>query len=181
MIQIIAEIAGYLASVLLAISLLINNDLKFRWFTTSANVCFIIYGTVIQAYPVIVTNSILLFINIYQLLKIYNREEDFDLIEFTPGDKLGDKLINKFLSFHKNDIDAYFPNFLFEIKGYQLRFIVLRDMVIANIFVASIENGIGWIEINYTVPKYRDYKVGRFIFDQEKKYLISKGVKKLVY
>ena len=55
-------------------------------------------------------------------------------------------------------------------------------MAVANIFVASINaDGSAIVKINYTVAKYRDYKVGKFIFDHEKKYLLSKGVKVLVY
>jgi hypothetical protein len=54
--------------------------------------------------------------------------------------------------------------------------------VIANVFAATLDSdGTAIVNLNYTVEKYRDYKVGRFIFDREKKYLISKGVKRLVY
>lgn len=34
MIEIIAQALGYIASILLAISLMVNNDLKFRWLNT---------------------------------------------------------------------------------------------------------------------------------------------------
>ena len=42
-------------------------------------------------------------------------------------------------------------------------------------------NGSAIVEINYTVPKYRDYKEGEFIFNNEQKFLISKGVHSLIY
>ena len=61
-------------------------------------------------------------------------------------------------------------------------FVVLRDLVIANIFTASIlKDGSAIVNINYTVPKYRDYKVGKFIFERENRFLISKGIKCLIY
>jgi len=63
-----------------------------------------------------------------------------------------------------------------------VRFIVLRDLVIANIFIATVSaDGNAFVKINYTIPKYRDYKVGKFIFDKENKYLLLKGVKQIVY
>jgi hypothetical protein len=174
----IAALVGYLASLLLAISLVVNNDLKFRWLNTFGCLSFIIYGILISAFPIILTNAILLFINLFYLVKIYRTEEDFDFLEF----KTGDKLIEKFLSFHKADITAYFPQFNLYQEGNEISFAVLRDMVIANIFVATLtHDGIAIVKINYTVPKYRDYKVGKFIFEKEKKYLISKGVKQVVY
>jgi hypothetical protein len=174
----IAALLGYLASVLLAISLIVNNDLKFRWLNTFGCLSFITYGILINAFPIILTNGILLFINLFYLVKIYRTEEDFDFLEF----KTGDKLIEKFLSFHKADITAYFPAFNLYEEGSDISFAVLRDMVIANIFVATLtDDGIAEVRINYTVPKYRDYKVGKFIFEKEKKYLVSKGVKQVVY
>jgi hypothetical protein len=59
---------------------------------------------------------------------------------------------------------------------------VIRDLVIANIFVAKLNDaGEAHIQLNYTLDKYRDFKIGRFIFEREKEFLIAKGVKKIVY
>lgn len=174
----IVLLVGYAASVLLAISLLVNNDLKFRWLNTWGCIAFIIYGVMINALPIIITNSILLLINAFHLVKIYRRNENFDLLEFSKDDKL----IHKFLSFHQNDIQAYFPEFNPEEEGNNINFVVLRDMIIANIFVASVMNdGTALVKINYTVPKYRDYKIGKFLFQKEKQFLLSKGIQRLVY
>jgi len=178
MTAIIILIVGYTASLLLAISLLVNNDLKFRWLNTLGCIAFIGYGILIHAFPIILTNSILLLINLFYLIKIYRTHEDFELIEF----KGEEKLVHKFLSFHQSDIQAYFPEYRQEETGNNINFVVLRDLVIANMFVAELtEDGTAIVKINYTVPRYRDYKVGRFIFDRENKYLVSKGVRRLIY
>jgi len=169
---------GYLASVLLAISLLVNNDLKFRWLNMFGCLAFIVYGILINAFPIILTNATLLLINLFYLIKTYNTREDFDLMEFQPGEKI----IKKFLQFHEKDILHFFPEFRLAGGDNDLRFIVLRDMVIANIFIAEVSNdGKAYVKINYTVPKYRDYKVGTYIFDKEKSYLLEKGIKQVAY
>jgi len=169
---------GYLASLLLAIGLLINNDLKFRWFNTGGNIAFITYGILLHAIPVVLTNTILLTINLFYLYKIYNRKELFELLEFNSRGIL----IDRFLSFYKQDIASYFPHFKREQLEGNVNFVVLRNLVVANIFSARLTNdGYAEVILNYTVAKYRDYKVGRFIFEQEKEYLVSKGIKKLVY
>jgi hypothetical protein len=178
MLQQIAPYFGYLASVLLAIGLLVNNDLKFRWLNTGGNIAFIIYGVVLGAVPIILTNCILLAINLFYLYKIYNRKEHFEILEFSNGGIM----IDKFLSFYQTDITVYFPDFKREHLEGNLNFVVLRDLVIANIFSAKPANdGTAEVIINYTVTKYRDYKVGRFIFDKENQYLISKNVNKIYY
>lgn len=178
MIQQIAPWLGYLASLLLALGLMVNNDLKFRWLNTGGNVAFIIYGAVIGAVPVILTNCLLLSINIVFLYRIYNRKEHFELLEFSNGGIL----VDRFLSFYQKDITRYFPNFRREQMEGNLNFVVLRDLVIANIFSAKTDaDGRAEVILNYTVPKYRDFKVGSFIFDTEKEFLLSKQVNKVYY
>ena len=171
-------ILGYLAFILLAISLLVNNEIRFHWLNSLGSLSFVLYGLMIDAFPIIITNGFLLCINIYYLIKIYTTDEDFDLIEFFSNDTL----IQKYFSFYQKDILTFFPDFSLQDKENELRFIVLRDLAFANIFVAQISSeGIAYVKINYTTPKYRDFKVGKFIFEKENKYLKSKGIKQIVY
>jgi hypothetical protein len=59
---------------------------------------------------------------------------------------------------------------------------VLRDLVVANIFGAKPgEHGNAAVMLNDTVPRYRDFKVGRYIFETGKKFLHDKGIKRLYY
>lgn len=176
--EFIPQALGYLATLMLAISLMVNNDLRFRWLNTLGCLCFILYGLSIGAFPVILTNSLLLLINLFYLVKIYTAQEVFDLLEF----KGEETLVKKFLSFYQKDIQVYFPAFKLEITENDIRFVVLRDLVIANMFIANLSaDGTATVKLNYTVAKYRDYKVGKFIFDKEKNFLVSKGVKKILY
>ena len=178
MMNLLAQLMGYLAFIFLAVSLWVNNDVKFRWINSLGCLSFIIYGIFIHAFPIVLTNSVLLAINIYFLFKIYRRQEKFDLVEF----KNDAALIPRFLSFYKKDIEAYFPGFLLHKDESEIKFVVLRDIVIANIFVATINTtGDAFVKINYTVPKYRDYKVGRFLFDEGKQFLHKMGVKRIIY
>lgn len=178
MINIIAQLLGYLAFIFLAVSLWVNNDIKFRWINSLGSLSFIFYGILIHAFPVVLTNSVLLAINIFFLFKIYRRQEKFDLVEFRNDAAL----IPKFLSFYQKDIEAYFPGFAMAEQENEIRFVVLRDIVVANLFVATVNsNGDAFVRINYTVPKYRDYKVGRFLFDEGKEFLHNKGIKRIIY
>jgi hypothetical protein len=178
MLQDLAPWFGYLATLLLALGLLVNNDIKFRWLNFSGNIAFIVYGVVLNAMPVILTNALLLCINIYFLFRIYNRKELFEILEFGTGGIM----VERFLEFYKTDIDLYFPNFTGKELEGNLNFVVLRDLVIANTFSTRLsENGTAEVILNYTVAKYRDYKVGRFIFEREKQFLLSKGVQKIYY
>ncbi len=174
----IAPYFGYIASLFLALGLIVNNDLKFRWLNTCGNIAFIVYGAVLGAIPVVLTNTILLCINLFYLYRIYNRKEHFELLEFSTGGIL----IDRFLSFYSKDIRHYFPDFNREQLDGSLNFVVLRDLVVANIFSASCDaEGNAKVILNYTVPKYRDFKVGTYIFDTEKSFLTSRSIKRVYY
>jgi hypothetical protein len=178
MINILAQLLGYLAFIFLAISLWVNNDIKFRWINSLGSLSFVFYGIFINAFPIVLTNAVLLSINIYFLFKIYRRQEKFDLVEFTKDAAL----IPKFLAFYQKDVQSYFPDFIMEDKNDEIKFVVLRDIVVANIFVATVDAaGNAFVKINYTVPKYRDYKVGRFLFDEGKSFMNQKGIKRIIY
>jgi hypothetical protein len=178
MINLIIQLLGYLAFIFLAISLLVNNDIKFRWINGLGSLSFIFYGIMINAYPIILTNTVLLCINVYLLIKIYKRQEKFDLVEF----KMDDALIPQFLAFYQNDMKTYFPEFDAEQVDDDIKFVVLRDIVIANIFVATLDtNGNAFVKVNYTIPKYRDYKVGSFLFEEGRHFLIGKGIRRIIY
>ena len=174
----IAPYFGYLASLFLILALVINNDLKFRWFNTMGNIAFIVYAVLLVALPVLLTNLILLGINIFYLVKIYRRKENFDMMEFT-GDE---KLPQKFIAFYHEDIAAYFPHFATDQLQGQFNFIVTRDLVIANIFSAVLtKDGDAYVQLNYTPKKFRDFKVGSYIFEKEREYLLSRGIRRIVY
>jgi hypothetical protein len=169
---------GYLASVCLIIALVVNHEIKFRWFNTLGNICFIIYALLLHTFPVLLTNTILLCINLYFLYKIYLRQENFDMLEF-KGDE---KLAQQFLNFYKVDIAHYFPEFEAAQLLHQLNFVVTRDIVIANMFSAVLQtNGDAVVQLNYTLKKYRDYKIGTYIFEKERDFLLARGVKRIVY
>ncbi len=158
--KILAEGFGYLATLLLGISLVVNNDLKFRWINASGCFSFVVYGILIHAFPIIITNALLFFINLYYLIKIYRTTENFDIIEF----KGEETIVDKFLSFYDSDIKTYFPEYVHNQKENNINYIILRNLMIANIFVAELDKeGLAEVKLNYTIP------------------IISRGVKKLIY
>ena len=68
------EWVGYLASIVIAISLIMSDIIKLRIINTIGCVLFVIYGLSVGAYPVAFTNMLIVFINIYYLFKLKNKE-----------------------------------------------------------------------------------------------------------
>lgn len=159
---------GYLATLFLATSLLVKRALWFRWINLCGNLTFMLYGALIHAFPVLLTNSVLFVINLMQLANLYSRKEHFEFVQIHAGDEI----VGSFLGFYRKDLAKYFPDFQFTEDAGRICFMVLRDLTIANLFVARKEEpGTISVEINYTIPQFRDYKVGKFIFDEGSDYL----------
>ncbi|MBX2931058.1 MAG: YgjV family protein [Chitinophagaceae bacterium] len=174
----INSIIGYSASLFLGISLLVSNNFKFRWWNTIGCLTFVIYGFLINAYPVSLANGVLLIINTYQLIRLYQSKEKFELLSI-PKDSA---LVEKFINFYDNDIKKFFPEANTTIQSNTFALVVLRNMVIANMVIANVKsNGEAEVEIDYTIPQYRDYKSGQFIFEKEKQHLIKNGITTLTY
>lgn len=72
---IIWEWVGYLASVVVAISLMMSNIKKLRWWNLIGAALFVAYGVAIGAYPVALVNFFIVLIDTYYLVKLY-READ---------------------------------------------------------------------------------------------------------
>lgn len=64
------ELVGYLASILIAISLTMTDMYKLRIINSIGCLMFVIYGLNVGAYPVALANTIIIIINIYNLYKL---------------------------------------------------------------------------------------------------------------
>jgi hypothetical protein len=63
------EIIGYLASFLILVSFLMKDMKKLRIINLFGCGAFIIYGVLNHAMPIVITNSAIVLINLYYLLK----------------------------------------------------------------------------------------------------------------
>ncbi|MDF2590815.1 MAG: hypothetical protein K0S75_281 [Clostridia bacterium] len=170
------EWLGYLSSIIVAISLLMSSIIKLRWYNLLGSILFAVYGYMIHAAPVAAINTIVVFINIYYLYKIYTEKEYFKLIEINEENNY----IKGFFDFYKNDITKYFPDFKFTLEGTSTCFFILRNMVPAGIFVASEDDEESLlINLDFVMPEYRDFKIGKYVFEDNEKYFKEKGYKKL--
>lgn len=65
-----AEWLGYLASALVAVSLMMSNMLALRWINLAGAFLFCVYATWIAAYPVLALNLFVSATNIYYIIQL---------------------------------------------------------------------------------------------------------------
>ncbi len=168
---------GYVASAVIALSMTMNSIVKFRWINLVGASAFATYGLLIGAFPVMVLNGFIVSVDIYYLLKIYTKSHLFDTLEIR-GDN---KYLLKFLTYHNDEIQKFFPGFVYKPEMNTVSFFVLRNMAVAGIFLAHRENdNVLKVGLDYVIPEYRDYKNGKYVYHRLKENFIKEGFKEVV-
>jgi hypothetical protein len=168
---------GYVASGIIALSMTMNSIVKFRWINLVGASGFATYGFLIGAFPVMILNGLIVAVDVYYLLKIYTKNYQFDTLEIRHDNKY----LLKFLSYHNDEIQKFFPGFIYKPEMNTISFFVLRNMAVTGIFLAhSEDDNVLKVGLDYVVPEYRDFKNGKYVYHRLKDDFIKEGYKKIV-
>lgn len=168
----IYHIIGYLASIIIAISMTMSSIVKFRIINLMGATLFFIYGIMIGALPVAMLNGFIISVDIYYLIRIFSKKEAFEILWVRSDNKY----LLRFLEFHKNDIQRFFPGFSYQPELNTHSFFILRNMAVAGLFLGRREDGhVLHVGLDYVIKEYRDFKNGRFIFHRLQSQIIKDG------
>lgn len=171
------EWLGYIASLIVLLSLLMSSIKKLRWINLFGALMFATYGFLIGSLPVGFMNIGIVVINIYYLTKMYTAKDYFSLLPIQKNTQY----FKYFLDYYKGDMASFVDTTGIDIEKSEISFYILRNIVPAGVFVTSkFDETTLKIELDYVVPTYRDFKMGKFIFSQQKELFLSKGFNKLV-
>lgn len=173
----IIEAIGYTGSALVLVSFLMVSVVKLRIVNSIGSIIFTIYAFIIHSYPTAIMNLCLVAINIYYLIKMSNTGEttrEYDLVEVTPDDSMLKYTVDR----QKKDIEDSFPGISTDFSTSNSAFLICYNGAPAGIFVGKRdENGVMDIQLDYSLPEYRDFSIGKFIFSK----LPEKGINSLTY
>lgn len=157
----ILEWIGYIASVTIAVSMAMSSIVKFRLINLAGASLFSIYGFLIGALPVGILNGFIVAVDIYYLIGIFAKKEVFEILEVRPENRY----LIRFLNFHNNDIQKFFPGFSYKPEMNTVSFFILRNMAVAGVFLAHRQNENELkVGLDYVIPEYRDFKNGEFVY-----------------
>ncbi|MEX0324128.1 MAG: GNAT family N-acetyltransferase [Puniceicoccaceae bacterium] len=169
----IYELIGYAASLLVVISLMMSAIVKLRVVNMIGAFAFAVYGILIGAIPVAVMNGIIVFVNIYYLFQIYRDDEFFQLLEVDEDSSY----TRSFLQFYKAHVVTNQPAYTFDMQR-NFSLFVLRDMVPAGLVQGNIDaDRILTIDLDFVIPNYRDFKIGRYLFKEKLDFFRSKNIR----
>jgi len=171
------EYLGYLASAVVLISLLMTSIKKLRWINLIGSVLFGIYGFMIGSIPTGLMNFGIVIINVYYLIKIYTTEDYFKVMSVSKDEQY----LKQFVAFYERDIHKFSDLSNEIIEQARIKFFILRNMNPAGLFVADpVDEETLEIRLDYVVPEFRDFKVGSYVFENQRDFFINSGYKQFV-
>jgi hypothetical protein len=151
---------GYLASVLVALSLMMSSIVRLRWVNLVGAGMFSAYGFLIGALPVALLNGFIVLVNIYHLLGIYRRQNRFHLVDA----KLDDPLVQHWLASHRQDIMRHFGDLQLAGVPDAVCTLLLRNSEPAGLVFGRQQEQTFELLMDYAFPRYRDLKHGRYLY-----------------
>ncbi|MBQ9424661.1 MAG: YgjV family protein [Erysipelotrichaceae bacterium] len=173
-INMLIEAFGYLGSLLVLVSMLMTSVVKLRIINTIGSVIFTIYAFIIKSYPTALMNFCLVLINLRFLWKMSRMDKEYEIVECDRNDVLLRYLVDHY----RNDISKIFPGIDLNLRQIDRAYVVLCQGKPVGITLGNAEDDDTLdLKLDYTIPEFRDFSIGSFLFD----YLKKKDVRKVVY
>ena len=155
------EIIGYAASALIVLSLTMRSILKLRVIGLAGSIGFAVYGYLIGAWPIVMTNFVIVLIHLHFLRELLTADEYFKVLRVEGGSRY----VDSFLNFYGDEIASVFPEFADRTYEGSLMLLSLRNLVPAGLFVADIvDDATLELQVDFAIPGYRDFKIGRHLY-----------------
>lgn len=169
-INIALEAFGYVGTALVIISMLMTSMVKLRIINMCGSVISTIYSVIVGAWPIVVMNSFIFAINMYQVCRALKSKNDLTSVLARKDDES----VKHFISLCQSGIKEEFPEYDFNIGDNQDVRLIYRENTIISILVGKIEAEKYILELDYTLPKYRG-NTNKQIFNLLK----ESGIKKI--
>ena len=175
--QDIYQLIGYIASFLVALSMLMTSILRLRIVNLVGSTVFGIYGLLIHAYPVAAVNFFIAGINVVHVMRMRRTREFFTIVNVVPE---SDYLLF-FLDRNMADIRKSQPTFVYSPVANQITVFVVRDLMPAGLFIGELQaDGTLLVKLDYVIPGYRDLKIGKYLLEDRADFFRERGVTRIV-
>ena len=170
-----AEVIGWIASGLVVVALMATSIVRLRLVGFAASIAFIAYGALIEAWPIVITNVVVALIHLWHLRVLLAVEEYFDVLRVAPASAY----LAFFCQFHREDIQHFVPGYVYEPIDDQLAVFILRNMIPAGVFIGVPDGDSIEVHLDYVIPRYRDFKVGRYLYSAASEVFEDPGIRSI--
>ncbi len=160
------EIAGWVGSALVVLSLTQARVFRFRWLNLTGSLIATTYNAILGIWPFFAMNAAISLINIYWLRRLTRERHDaavYEVVEVAPDDAY----LLHVLRTHEADIATFAPRFtaLPEPGEQRSAFLVQRgDETVGVVEVRDAGDGAGVVELDWVSMRFRDLTPGEFVY-----------------
>lgn len=170
--EVVLEWIGYVASGIILVSLLMSSIVKLRWINLVGAVVFAFYGFMVGVLPAALMNVGIVVIDVYYLAKIYFSKEYFTILPVVDGSQY----LASFLEFYRDDMAVFNDLEHIDSMTGDVKLYILRNMEIAGVFLAKkVDDKTLEVRLDYAIPRYRDFKLGQYLFETKRDYFLNLG------
>lgn len=169
-----AEIVGYAASVLVIASLSMRSVVRLRALSLVASATFAVYGLLLGAAPIVVTNLVIVGLNIWFLRNELGGHRDLGA-SVVPA---GAPFLHDFLDYHRAEITDFQPTYLPPADD-DLALLLTRDGLPAGVVVGRRSGTDLHVTLDFVLRPYRDSRLGGWLFGPGSDVLRRAGVRRV--
>lgn len=156
------SVIGWGGSALVVLSLLQTRILRLRVLNLIGCVILVAFNAVVGVWPMVGMNAVLAVINVvhlWRLLRHRHDEAEYQVLQVNDGDAY----LGFILERHRKDINRFNPGFTSGASPYA--FLVQHgDRTVGVVLAHDAGAGRAQIDLDYVVPKYRDFTPGEFVY-----------------
>ena len=164
------EVLGWFGSAVLVYSLTQTRVLRFRVLNLGASVLLVVYNAVLGIWPMVAMNAVIAGINAWHLVRLARTRDDGGVYEVVAVGPSEDYL-RHVLRRQAADIESHNPGFGWDGAAPGLSaFLVVRETETVGVVLLSHtgdDGTVGRVELDYVLPRYRDFSVGKFVYRRE--------------
>ncbi|TCC11740.1 YgjV family protein [Kribbella soli] len=156
------SIIGWGGSALVVWSLLQTRILRLRLLNLIGCVILVGFNAVVGVWPMVGMNAVLAVINVVHLWRLLRHRHDEAEYQVLPVNS-ADAYLGYILERHQKDITRFNPGFTLAASPYA--FLVQHgDRTVGVVLAHDAGTGRAQIDLDYVVPKYRDFTPGEFVY-----------------
>ncbi len=166
--NVFVEYLGYIATILILVSMMMNSIVKLRIYNVIGALTFGIYGFIIGSIPVAITNIFIVCINIYHLIKMVYAKKTFSFIEL-PSDS---DFLQKFTEKQKLNVAD---------NKYSHNLLITDDALVVGVLMCyQLDDKHIFIDVMHIAKGNNIKQIANFMFVENSKYFKDKGFDILV-
>ena len=173
------QILGYAASLIVFISLMMKSLAKLRVLNAVGSLLFVVFALATDSLPTAFLNLGIVVIDVFYFIRMTRVKDNFEIMTVQKDNEV----VRRFYRINKKELDALFGEASF-VKSEKIA-LFFRNDDIAGLLAyssvvlpqadSSVPESAAEILIDFVVPKYRDFAVGRHFFVKDVSFWKEQG------